>query len=246
MTITQVAQSVQEVGPRLLRPRWLEDDTRDSVAMLGEEPLDRLDVVEGERCRQVPDRRRDTGVHRRRADEPVVDGEERLVAADRHHITPGRSSGKSDRRRGDIGAVLRELDHIAVADETKEALGRFDLEGARPNEVRPVLHRRGGRPYDPRFGMSESDGPQPRAIFDVLVPIDIPHVAAAPALDDRSQVLGVLVVPLRIGVGTAGHRVAEAPSKFVRSLRVPTLHPVPEVGWPSRRSAGRRRATRPG
>jgi hypothetical protein len=47
-------------------------------------------------------------------------------------------------------------------------------------------------------------------------------------------------------VGTAGHDLAKAPSKFVRSLRVTTLHPVPEVGWPSRRSAGRRRATRPG
>ena len=92
-----------------------------------------VEVVEPEADREVAQRLRDPRRHGGVPDEPVVGREERLVLADRDQVAPGGRPGQLDGGRGDVGAVLGELDHVASVDRSRNRSAAVDL------------HRRRGR-----------------------------------------------------------------------------------------------------
>ena len=98
----------------------------------------------------------------------------------------------------------------APCDEIEEALGGFDLEHGRPDEVRPRRHRPARGRDDARLRMPEGDGAQPGAVLDVLVAVDIPDVSTAARVDEGRQSGGVLVMSLCVRVSGSRNQTAVA------------------------------------
>ena len=165
--------------------------------------------------RQVAHRLRDPRRHRRVADEPVVGGEERLVLADRDQVAAGRRARELDRRGRDVGAVARELDHLP-ADGLEELLRGGELDRGRPDEVAALVEDGAHGLGHARVRVPQRDRPEPRAVLDVLVAVDVPDVAAAAPRDDRRQALGVLVLALGVRVGASRHEVRQACGELPR------------------------------
>ena len=136
-------------------------------------------------------------------------------------------------------AVLRELDHLGARDEAEERLGRLELEPRRANEVRAARELRGDRLDHRRVAVTERDGAQAHPVLDVLVPVDVPHVAARPALDDGRHALRELVDPLRVRVRSRRGRARAAPRSAheIDRTRGPLRRPRPVP--PEQLSAGR-------
>ena len=112
-----------------------------------------------------------------------------MVAADGHPRAPGGGAGETHRGGGDVGAVLRELHHVGGRDGPGSV--------PRPRPPRWTAGRsccRGRVPphrLDDRWvGVTETDRPQPGAVLDVAVAVDVPHVGTAAVADDRGQVRG--------------------------------------------------------
>ena len=59
----------------------------------------------------------------------------------------------------------------------------------------------------------------PDAVLDEVVAVDVPDMAAQPAVDDRGETLGVLIVALGVGVRATRDRGVEASSQDHRSVR---------------------------
>src|SRR5690606_12142494 len=92
----------KEIPGRLFTAGGLEDDRRNSVGKCVEERADTVEIVVAEAERHRPDRVRDTGIHRRGPDEPVVRREERVVAAHRDEIPSRIGTREADRSRGRV------------------------------------------------------------------------------------------------------------------------------------------------
>ena len=188
----------------------LENDAGDLAGMLPEEGLRALQIVVAKVDGQVTDALRDARRERRRANEPVVEGKERVVVADRDEVSSRGGSGKLDGRRRDVRTVLRELDHLGARDETLQGLRTLELDRCGPREVgaEPHLSRRG---FDDRLeGVPERDGAQAHSVLDVFVPVAVPDVAATPPNQTGGRIGRKLVVTLGVGVRTAGYEIVEA------------------------------------
>jgi len=165
-----------------------------------------IQVVVAELDRQVANRFRDPGRQLGCADEPVVDGEERMVGTHGDQVPAGVRPGQLDRGGGHVGAVLGKLDHLGAFDQAQQRLGTLHLEDRGPIEIgaREHLAVRGFDNGGKR--MSERDAPQPGTVFDVLVAVGVLHVASPAPDDERGCQLGILVVALGVGVASAGYQ----------------------------------------
>ena len=112
------------------------------------------------------------------------------------------------------------------------------------HEVGAVAQRSTGR-FDHRgVAMAEGHRPEPGAVLDELVAVDVPHAGAQPSLDESRRVLGVLVVALGVRVSASWDELVgslaelDRPSEARSVSRLGDDSPVVErlgVGAPSRR-----------
>ncbi len=202
--VGQLAQAGQVAGRRLGVGGGFEDQAGDLALVPGEQFLRGGQVPVGERHGELGGRRRYTGGHRRGADEPVVDGEERMVGAEGHPRAPGGGAGEAHRGGGGVGPVLGELHHLGGRHGGQEAFRGLDLHDGRPDEVAAAVEFPPHRLEHAWVGVAEADRPQAGPVLDVAVAVDVPHVGTAAVADDRGQVLGVLVVALGVGVRAPG------------------------------------------
>jgi hypothetical protein len=194
----QLADALEVAGGGLGLGGRLHDDAGDRV--LVEERGEGVEVAVGEGGGGLVG---DAGVHGGAADEPVVGGEERLVTAQGDEGAAGGRPRQAHGGRGGVGAVLGELDHLRGGHGLQEALGGLDLDGGGADEVAAAVELPTHGLGDAGVGVAEGDRAQAGPVLDVLVTVDVPHVRAPAVRDDRRQVLGVLVVALGVGVGTA-------------------------------------------
>ena len=105
-----------------------------------------------------------------------------MVGADGDQVAAGVGAGELDRGGGRVGAVLAELHHLGAAIEAEELLGAVDLDGRRPGEVAAAdqLPRATASTHR-AIGVAEPDRAVAHAVFDVLVAVDVPHVAPSRA-----------------------------------------------------------------
>ena len=78
----------------------------------------------------------------------------------------------------------------AAARARRRVGGRLGAGRGRGRPARGGAHRL----QHPGVGVPEADRPQPGAVLDVLVAVDVPHVGTVTVRDDRRHALGVLVV----------------------------------------------------
>ena len=170
-----------------------------------------VQVVVAEADRQVADGPRDPGRHRRGPDEPVVDGEEGLIGADRDQVAPRPRPCELHRRGRHVGAVLRELHHLRGRHHLEDRLRAVPLERRWAGEVDAVSHGLRRRVHDLGVAVPEEDGAQPHPVLDELPAVDVPDVGAGSALDQGRRLPGVLVVPLGVRMRTTRDEQASPP-----------------------------------
>ena len=143
--------------------------------------------------------------HRSGDDEPVVGGEERLLPADGDHVTVGVRSRQANGGRSGVGAVEAELDHFCARNQVDEALCGFALDPVRADKIQAVGQPAARGVHHWLESMAECGRAQAVAELDVLVAVQVPHAASSSALNHWCHASGVLVVPLRVGVRSAGN-----------------------------------------
>ena len=243
MAVAQLADPGEEARSGRFGRLRLEDHRRDAVRVGGEHLLDAVEVVVVELHGEGGVGGEDASRHRRGDDEPVVGGEEGVLATGRDHRPPRVGPGELEGRRGGVGAAEAELHHLGARDQLDHALGGVELEAVGTDEVDAVRDRPLDGLVHRGVGVAEGDRPQPAAVLDVLVAIDVPDPTAGAALDDRCHPAGILVLALGVGVGSAGNQLGGGLRMGDRGLEVP--HDVCVL---LRRStfAGVRRSTRRG
>jgi hypothetical protein len=58
--------------------------------------------------------------------------------------------------------------------------------------------------------MTQRDGAKAHSVFDELVAVDVPDVAALAALNQERGLLGILIIALGVGMGTTGNQRVES------------------------------------
>ncbi len=215
----QLVQTLQVPLARWRRTLRLEDEARDLAGVTRQKLLDRGEIVVTEGQGQILDARRDAAAHGRRDHRPVVVREERVIDAERDEIATGEGARKLDCGGVCRRSVLRELHHVGAGDEAQERLGSLELEPRRAHKVGAVRELCGDRVDDGRIAVTERHGPQAHAELDVLVPVDVPHVAARPSFEDGCASFRELVDPLGVRVRAAGDERPEPRVEVERGSR---------------------------
>ena len=125
-----------------------------------------------------------------------------MVAADGDTVAAGEGARQPHAAVERVGAVLAELDHVGPLDDRQELLRALDLDAGRAREVGAHGQCALSGFQDRRKCMAERDRAQSHAVFDELVAVDVPDVAAETALHDAGHVIGKLIGPLGIGMAT--------------------------------------------
>ena len=200
--IAEFLEPLQKPIARLIEPSGFEYNASDLIGILLKELLDTNPVVVVKLDSSRPDALRNPARHRRGAYEPVRRGEERMIAADRHIVAASVSTSQPDCSVDCVRPVLAELHHFRRRHQLQESLRAFDFDRRWSSEV-------GAKPHLPRCGihdgfvpMSQCDRAQTHSIFDVLVAVQVPHVAALATDDEGWRQFRELIVPLGVRMGS--------------------------------------------
>ena len=117
--VADTLDCLQVTGLRVFVLHRFKHDASNPAGVVFESLAKCIEIVirksDGQRFNSV----RDTSIHRRRADEPVVIRKEWLVVAQRHHVAPGRRSSELDRPACRGRPILCKFDHICTGHRTK-------------------------------------------------------------------------------------------------------------------------------
>lgn len=197
---------MQKIVLRIINTGRFQNDGRNTPRIILKQSLYAGDVVIAEGCSQGRDRCRNASIHFRRANEPVIGGEERMIPAAGNHVTPGIGACQTHCAGCCVRTILAELDHFGSVDQFEKAFRAIHLDGAWAREVAPVLQRIAHSLQDRRIGMAQPHRPVAHAIFDIFIAIDIDDMRTATALDESRRQNRVLIIALGIGVATTGNK----------------------------------------
>src|SRR5215217_7705638 len=120
--VREIAHLLQEVVCRRVNRDRLENHRRDLPGMFCKKLFKTLNVVVMKCETLICDHVRYAGVRGRRADEPIVKTEERVLATERDQLATGVSARQTNRSRRHVRAILRKLHHLRRRDNLVQQL----------------------------------------------------------------------------------------------------------------------------
>src|SRR5271157_3024222 len=155
--LAKISDSFQIAGGGRSHGLRLHQDASDLAWMLVHQLSQACKIVITELQGQIDCSLRNAGIHLRAADEPVIGGEERLVATNCDQIPPRIGPGELDGGCCYVGTVLGELHHVGSADDLKHRLSKIHFDLCGPIEVDTKLHLPISRLNDWFEGVSQGD-----------------------------------------------------------------------------------------
>ncbi len=241
LALGQRAQALEVALVRLVVLHRLEDHRGDLSRVLREELAECVEVVVGERDRRRVRLVRDAAGHRCRADEPVVDAEEGMVAAVGDELAAGRCARELDRRSRDVGTVLAELDHLSGRPQVDEILGELELEDAGAREIQAAVDLLLHSAIHRRMVVPERDHAVAHAPVDEAIAVDVPAVRAFGARHHARRPARELILALAVRVAAAGNDCVE-PLRKLEAAREGVDPLAHQPAWVGRRDSARRRS----
>ena len=201
--MTEPLKVLQVASTGMFGPGRLQNQCCDAAWIFIEQSLRIFDVIVAEAQRKLACRFGDAGVHCRRADEPVIRGEEGMVGTARDEIAACIGASQTHGSGGRIRTVLAELDHLRAVDHMEELFCAGHLDRCRTREVTSIREFALSCLHDRRIGMAKAYGPIAHAVFYVGVAISIPDLGTRAADDKTGRKNRVLVITLRVCVASA-------------------------------------------
>ena len=189
-------------GVGSLRAHRLHHDRREPLAVLGDDRLDLVELVEVERMHQPGEAARHAlGVEARQqmavergglaeigAEIPVVPA---VIAAERHHVAAGGGARDADRDRHGLAAGAAEAHHVRPGMQFDQQFGELDILGAVQRRHRAHVDRGLHRGVDVGIGKAEDGGADAAiAHVEIGLAVEVDDLGALGRLEIGRPLLG--------------------------------------------------------